>query len=169
METTSARKAAVRPDRREIVLGFSPETVHAPFVLRCGAALADYVLIILAPVVFLFLGRFYGEDGTALICGDLNKAGWMISIVIAVADLLLLPAVAGQSLGKIFAGLHIVSIDGSPARVKNIIFRQTVGYFLTLITLGLGFFISALNRSGRSLHDLISGTVVIKGRKERID
>ncbi len=169
METTSARKAAVRPDRREIVLGFSPETVHAPFVLRCGAALADYVLIILAPVVFLFLGRFYGEDGSALIGGDLNNAGWMIAIVIAVADLLLLPAVAGQSLGKMFAGLHIVSIDGSPARVKNIIFRQTIGLFLTLITLGLGFFISALNRSGRSLHDLVSGTVVIKGRKERID
>ena len=166
METTAPRKAAVRPERREVVLGFSPESVHAPFLLRCGALLLDYVFIIVAPVIFLFLGRFFGEDGTALINGELNNAGWLIAIVIAVADLILLPVVSGQSLGKICAGLHIVSIDGTPARFKNILVRQTLGYFLTLITLGLGFFLSAFNRSGRSLHDLISRTVVIKGRKE---
>ena len=166
MERTAPRKAAVRPERREVVLGFSPESVHAPFLLRCGALLLDYVLIIIAPVLFLFLGRFFGEDGTALINGELNNAGWLIAIVIAVADLILLPVVSGQSLGKICAGLHIVSIDGSPVRFKNILIRQTLGYFLTLITLGLGFFLSAFSRSGRSLHDLISRTVVIKGHKE---
>ena len=166
METTAPRKAAVRPERREVVLGFSPESVHAPFLLRCGALLLDYVFIIVAPVIFLFLGRFFGEDGTALINGELNNAGWLIAIVIAVADLILLPVVSGQSLGKICAGLHIVSIDGTPARFKNILVRQTLGYFLTLITLGLGFFLSAFNRSGRLLHDFISRTVVIKGRKE---
>lgn len=166
METTAPRKAAVRPERREVVLGFSPESVHAPFLLRCGALLLDYVLIIIAPVLFLFLGRFFGEDGTALIYGELNNAGWLIAIVIAVADLILLPVVSGQSLGKICAGLHIVSIDGSPARFKNILVRQTLGYFLTLVTLGLGFFLSAFSKSGRSLHDLITRTVVIKGHKE---
>ena len=166
METTAPRKAAVRPERREVVLGFSPESVHAPFLLRCGALLVDYVLVIVAPVIFLFLGRFFGEDGTALINGELNNAGWLIAIVIAVADLILLPVVCGQSVGKMFAGLHIVSIDGTAARFKNILFRQTLGYFLTLITLGLGFFVSAFSRSGRSLHDLISRTVVVKGHKE---
>ena len=166
METTVPRKAAVRPERREVVLGFSPQTVHAPFLLRCGALLMDYVLVILAPVAFLFLGRFFGEDGAALINGELNNAGWLIAIVIGVADLILLPVVSGQSVGKMIAGLHIVAIDGTPVRFKNILIRQTLGYFLTLITLGLGFFFSAFSRSGRSLHDVVSRTVVIKGHKE---
>src|SRR5215216_1351160 len=114
MQTTSAPRPAVRPKRREVVLGFSPETVHAPFLLRCGALFADYVLIISAPVMFLFAGRFFGQDGTALINGQLNNAGWLISLLIAIADLFLLPAVAGQSVGKMFAGIRIVGIDGSP-------------------------------------------------------
>jgi uncharacterized RDD family membrane protein YckC len=92
--------------------------------------------------------------------------GWLAAIIIAVADNILLPAVAGQSLGKMFAGIRIVDRDGSPASVRRIIVRQTLGYLTTVITFGFGFFLAAFSRSGRSLHDLIAGTVVIRGRKE---
>ena len=168
MKTTSAPRPAVRPYRKEVVVGFSPETVHAPFLLRCGAFLADYLLIIAAPVIFLFLGRFFGMDGSALINGELNNAGWLIAVIVAAADLVLLPAVAGQSVGKMFAGIRIVSIDGSPAKIGSMVFRQTAGYLLTAVTLGLGFFIAAFSRSGRSLHDFISRTVVIRAEKETV-
>jgi uncharacterized RDD family membrane protein YckC len=148
------------------VVGFSPEIVRAPFLLRCGALFADYLLIVSAPVIFLFAGRIFGQDGSALINGELNNAGWLVALIIAVADLVLLPAVAGQSVGKMFAGIRIVNIDGSPASVRRLILRQTVGYLTAIVTFGLGFFFAAFSRSGRSLHDLISRTVVIRGRKE---
>ena len=128
----------------------------------------DYLLIISAPVIFLFAGRFFGEDGTALLNGELNNAGWMIAVIIAVADTILLPAVAGQSIGKMFAGIRIVNIDGSPAKIRNIVLRQTLGYLTVLITGGLGFFISAFGGSGRSLHDFIARTVVIRAEKQTI-
>jgi uncharacterized RDD family membrane protein YckC len=147
------------------VIGFSPESVHAPFLLRCGALLVDYLLIIAAPVIFLFAGRFFGQDGSALINGELSNAGWLVAMIVTVADLVLLPAVAGQSVGKMFAGIRIVRIDGSPASVRSIVFRQTIGYITAVITFGLGFFFAAFSPSGRSLHDLISRTVVIRGRK----
>lgn|SRR5688572_14175887 len=165
MKTTSAPRPAVRPFRREVVIGFSPESVHAPFLLRCGALLVDYLLIIAAPVIFLFAGRFFGQDGSALINGELSNAGWLVAMIVTVADLVLLPAVAGQSVGKMFAGIRIVRIDGSPASVRSIVFRQTIGYITAVITFGLGFFFAAFSPSGRSLHDLISRTVVIRGRK----
>jgi uncharacterized RDD family membrane protein YckC len=169
MESTSARRPAVRAERREVVLGFSPEAVHAPFVLRCGALLADYLIVICVPVIFLFAGRFFGEDGSALINGELNNAGWLIAIIVAIADLILLPAVAGQSIGKMFAGIRIVNSDGTAANAGRIVLRQTVGYLVTSLTLGLGFMISAFTGSGRSLHDLLSGTVVIRGKKQFVD
>ena len=147
------------------MIGFSPESVHAPFLLRCGALLVDYLLIIAAPVIFLFAGRFFGQDGSALINGELSNAGWLVAMIVTVADLVLLPAVAGQSVGKMFAGIRIVRIDGSPASVRSIVFRQTIGYITAVITFGLGFFFAAFSPSGRSLHDLISRTVVIRGRK----
>lgn len=147
------------------MIGFSPESVHAPFLLRCGALLVDYLLIIAAPVIFLFAGRFFGQDGSALINGELSNAGWLVAMIVTVANLVLLPAVAGQSVGKMFAGIRIVRIDGSPASVRSIVFRQTIGYITAVITFGLGFFFAAFSPSGRSLHDLISRTVVIRGRK----
>ena len=169
MKTTSARRPAVRPFRSEVVIGFSPESVHAPFFLRCGALLIDYLLVVAAPVVFLFAGRFFGQDGTALVNGELNNAGWLVAVIIAVADLVLLPAVAGQSVGKMFAGIRIVRIDGAPATIRSIVLRQTLGYLTAVITFGLGFILAAFNRSGRSLHDLIARTVVIRGRKEIVN
>jgi uncharacterized RDD family membrane protein YckC len=128
----------------------------------------DYLLIIAAPVIFLFAGRFFGADGTVLINGELNNAGWLVSVIVAVADLLLLPAVAGQSIGKLIAGIRIVNIDGSPAKIRNIVLRQTVGYLIVLITGGLGFFLAAFVGSGRSLHDYLARTIVIRAEKQTV-
>ena len=128
----------------------------------------DYLLIIAAPVIFLFAGRFFGADGTALINGELNNAGWLVSAIVAVADLLLLPAVAGQSIGKVIAGIRIVNIDGSPAKIRNIVLRQTVGYLTVVLTGGLGFFLAAFVGSGRALHDYVARTVVIRAEKQTV-
>ena len=75
------------------------------------------------------------------------------------------PLLRGQTIGKMFAGLTILKTDGRPVRLGSMFLRNVVGYFLTLLTLGLGFFVSAINRSGRSLHDLIGGTVVVHAER----
>jgi uncharacterized RDD family membrane protein YckC len=54
-----------------------------------------------------------------------------------------------------------VRIDGTTPTVGAVAFRQTVGYFLTLASFGLGFLVSAFSSKGRALHDYLSGTVVI--------
>jgi uncharacterized RDD family membrane protein YckC len=43
--------------------------------------------------------------------------------------------------------------------------RNTIGYVLTVATLGLGFLIAAITPSGRALHDYVAGTIVIRGRR----
>jgi len=43
--------------------------------------------------------------------------------------------------------------------------RHFIGYPITVLTGGLGFFISILNIKGRAIHDYIAGTVVIYGRR----
>jgi uncharacterized RDD family membrane protein YckC len=149
------------PRNREIIVAFAPEQVKAPFFLRCGALLLDYVLIVAFPVVCLLLGRVSGDDGAKLLNGDWNSAGWLIAILFAVADLVLLPAFSGQSIGKIAAGLRIVKLDGTPASTGTILLRQTVGYLITLLTGGIGFMISVFSSKGRALHDYLTGTVVI--------
>jgi len=112
--------------------------------------------------------RSLGDDGSNLLSGDLNNLGWLIAVLIGLADLILLPVLIGQSVGKLLTGTRIVSKDGNESSISRILLRQTVGYFVTLLTFGLGFLIAAFNSSGRSLHDLLFGTMVIQAKKEPI-
>jgi uncharacterized RDD family membrane protein YckC len=162
MSAVSDRTVEVeRPGRREIVIGFSPETVRAPFLLRCGALIIDYIIVVAIPVIGLLLSRFAGNDGTKLLNEGLSNAGWLIGILVGVINMVFLPMFTGQTFGKIVTGLRIVRIDGTTPTVGAVAFRQTVGYFLTLASFGLGFLVSAFSSKGRALHDYLSGTVVI--------
>lgn len=154
--------AALRPSRNtEVVVDFKPEQVKAPFFLRCGALLTDYIVFISIPVIGLLLGRCMGNDGAKLIAGSLNDTGWLIAVLLGFTNFIVLPIFTGQTIGKMLAGLRIVRIDGGPVSTGSIIFRQTLGYILTIVTLGIGFLFSVISRKGRALHDYISGTIVI--------
>jgi hypothetical protein len=51
---------ATRPPRartKETYVDFRPETVRAPFLLRLGAILIDYILVVALPVLSLLLAR----------------------------------------------------------------------------------------------------------------
>lgn len=71
--------------------------------------------------------------------------------------------VSGQTPGKKLVRIQVVDAK----TLKNAsIFKLTlrfIGYFLSFITL-VGFFIGLFRHDKRSLHDLISGTAVIRER-----
>ena len=150
-----------RPGSREVIVGFSPEKVKAPFLLRCGALIIDYIIVIAIPVIGLLLSRFAGNDGAKLLNDGLNNAGWLIAVLVGIVNIVLLPMFSGQTVGKIVTGIRIVNIDGSAPSVRAIAIRQTGGLFLTLLSGGLGYFLSFFSSKGRALHDYITGTVVI--------
>jgi uncharacterized RDD family membrane protein YckC len=158
----TVERAPVRASRAaEIVVDFDAERVKAPFFLRCGALLTDYIVMVSVPVLALLLGRYLGNAGPVLLGGTLVEAGWLIAILIGFTNLIVLPMISGQSIGKMLARLRIMRADGSAASKRSILLRQTLGYLLSLLTLGLGFLLSLIDRRGRALHDYLSGTIVI--------
>ncbi|HXF42479.1 MAG TPA: RDD family protein [Pyrinomonadaceae bacterium] len=136
----------------------------APFLLRCGALLFDYTLFIVFPVGGMLIGRLLGYDGSRLISSDINNFAWLFGILIAAADLILLPIGTRQTLGKMLTGIEIVRYDGGKLATKAIILRQTVGYLLIIFTFGIGFLIAAITPGGRALHDFLFGTRVVRLR-----
>ena len=150
--------------RRETIVDFDPLNLRAPFFMRCGAAIIDYLLVISFPVCGLVLSRSLGNDGVRLINSEINNFAWLLAILVAVCDLVLLPWATGQSVGKLITGLRIVGLKGETATVRMILVRQIVGYILTLFTAGLGFFFSVFSPKGRALHDYAAGTIVVYGR-----
>lgn len=160
--------AVRRPSREEVIVGFDAERLKAPFILRCGALLIDYVLLVAAPVVALLLGRWMGDDGAKLLDSQLVNSSWLIAVLIGITNFILLPMFTCQSIGKMLTGLSVVKTDGSVPAFKNLILRHFIGYPLTFLTAGIGFIFSVANAKGRALHDLISGTVVIYGQKKNL-
>ncbi len=159
--------AVTRIKPEKIVVDFDAARLKAPFLLRCGAFLIDYILLVCIPVIALLLGRFYGVDGVKLLNSELSSTGWLIMLLLGLTNFVIFPMFSGQSIGKMLTGIRIVKNDGTPPTFFQLLLRHTVGYLLTALTFGLGFLFSALNQKGRALQDLVSGTVVIYG-KQRI-
>jgi uncharacterized RDD family membrane protein YckC len=155
--------AASRTD--EVVVKFDAKQLKAPFSLRCGALLIDYIIIVIIPIISLLIGRLMGEDGRKLLTSELSNAGWLIAFVLALSNFIIFPMFSSQTIGKMLTGLRIVKTDGTSAALGNLALRHLVGYPLTVLTLGLGFLLSILSSKGRALHDLISGTVVVYGER----
>ncbi len=147
----------------EKVIDFSPEALKAPFFLRIAAMCIDYMLVMSVPILWLLGSKFFGDGTNA----GISATVWLIVVLIWVIDFLLLPLFRGQTFGKMLAGITIVNRDGTPVRLGGLLLRNVVGYLLSLVTLGIGFLISAVNRTGRSLHDYVAGTIVVHGRKRQ--
>lgn len=154
-----------RAANSEKIMDFSPEQLAAPFLLRCGALMIDYIVIISIPVICMLISRYVGNDGAKLLNSELNNTGWLIAILLGLTNLIILPLFSGQSLGKMLTGLRIVAIDGRSVSFGTILVRHTFGYLFTVLTAGLGFLLAVVNKKGRALHDYIAGTVVIYGNK----
>ncbi len=168
----SARVERTVPVRRiktdQIIVNFDAERLKAPFLLRCGAILIDYILVISLPIISILISRATGVPDAKLLNNEFTNVGWLLMILLLLTNQIIFPLFSGQSIGKMLTGLRIVGIEGNASSFRQLIMRHLVGYPLTILTFGLGFLFAVLNKKGRALHDLIAGTVVIYGKKVEI-
>lgn len=137
------------------------QRLTAPFPLRCGALLIDYIAIVSIVVFGTLIARMLG-GGARAAGNSAETAAIMLSVFIALMNLIVLPGLTGLTLGKWATGLRIERIDGNPLGFGRALLRHFVGYPLSFALLGIGFLIAAVSVHGRGLHDMIAGTVVVR-------
>ena len=157
--------SSTRSSGKERIVDFSPERLQAPLSLRLAALFIDYMLLLSVPLVWLLFGKYLNDGGPAI---SLGPGVWVAVVILWLLDFLLLPLLRGQTLGKMLTGLTILNIDGSSIGLGRILVRNVFGYLVTALTFGLGFLMPAVNTSGRTLHDFLSGTIVVRGRKRLV-
>jgi uncharacterized RDD family membrane protein YckC len=163
MQATMSAKTesgkATRPD----VKRFERVRVRyrAPFALRCGAILIDYIMLALIMTFSTMVARMMG-GGARLAGGTAETVGILFTLVAAVLDLGVLAGLTGKTLGKWTTGLRIERTDASLPGIGWALLRHFVGYPVSFVLLGIGFLMAIVNPTGRALHDLIAGTVVIR-------
>ena len=134
---------------------------RAPFALRCGALLIDYILLALILTFSTMIARLMG-GGARMAGGTAEKVGIGLTLIAAVLDLGILAGLTGKSVGKFTTGLRIERAGGGAPGIPRALLRHFIGYPLSFLTFGLGFLMATVGTSGRALHDLISGTVVVR-------
>ncbi|NNN06591.1 MAG: RDD family protein [Elusimicrobia bacterium] len=122
--------------------------VAGGFWLRGGAYMIDSLVVSIVGALVFFPAP-----------APVQTAG---RILTAVAYFTFVPVLwNGRTLGKSAAGLAIVREDGGPLSHLTTVLRY-VGYLLSLLPLGLGFFAAAFTKNKRALHDFVAGTRVLQ-------
>jgi uncharacterized RDD family membrane protein YckC len=134
---------------------------RAPFALRCGALLIDYIVLALVLTFSIIIARLMG-GGARLAGGTAEKVGIILTLVVAVADLGVMAGLTGRSIGKWTTGLRIERTGGGAPGIPRALLRHFIGYPLSLIPFALGFLLVTVSSTGRALHDYIAGTVVVR-------
>jgi uncharacterized RDD family membrane protein YckC len=146
--------------------------VPGNFFLRFVAWLFDDIIVgMLTGVVVgmlwiagLLMGALFGNGGLLLA----GFALWFISIPVAIFTFFAYhikfetgPMQATPA--KKLLGLKIYDQNGGPISVGQSIGRILSMVFLSSLFLGLGYFLALFTEKRQALHDLVAGTVVIKG------
>jgi uncharacterized RDD family membrane protein YckC len=159
MPGTATETAPVRARPKSVIQSFA--RFRAPFSLRCGAILIDYIALAAIVAFSTLFSRMLG--GGARSWGSSSETfGLLLAIVVALLNLGVLPGLTGFTIGKWAAGLRILRENGSHIGIGRALVRHFIGYPLSFLTLGLGFLAVAFTSRGRGLHDLIAGTIVVR-------
>lgn len=155
-EAAVTRSQSGTRSRKQLVAGRP-----APFALRCGAMLIDYILLVGIVAFSTLIARMLG-GGARTAASSAETVGIVVATAVAVLNLGLLAGVTGRTVGKWATGLRVQRINGAEPGMGRAFLRHFVGYPLSFLTLGIGFLLAALSTRGRALHDLIADTIVVR-------
>lgn len=160
---------ALGPYRRADPAGDSLEGLPARYssyagVLSRGAALiVDYLVLVAAWVALTW---FTGEVAARGHLSDVGRAGLTAAASFVMAALYfaaLEGSRAQATLGKLALGLQVADVHGEPIGFARALARF-LGKLGSLFVLGVGFLMAVFNDRHRALHDVLTGTVVLKVR-----
>src|SRR6266699_5808590 len=104
-----------------------PVRYRAPFALRCGALLIDYILLALILTFSIMMARLMG-GGARMAGGTAEKFGILMTLVVAILDLGVFAGLTGKTVGKWTTGLRIERPDGRLPGIARALLRHFVGY-----------------------------------------
>ena len=126
---------------------------------RIAAGIADLLLLgAVDGLVVALTARLLGIPAAAAAGMPWLPLGAFL-VLLNLASVVTLTALGGQTLGKMAAGVRVVSLDGAPVTTSRAMVR-TVLSVLSLLPAGLGF-VGLLARSRRAGHDWLAGTRVV--------
>lgn len=154
------------PQEPEIIVEPEPEYATAGMFQRMVAFVIDSLLaviigwVIRMPVGIMNMLNLMDSKKEILFNYNINQ---IISYVAVVTYFILFTILLSATPGKMLMHIKVVSMD-KENRVWDIIFRETVGRFLSSILL-IGYIVGFFDKKRRCLHDRLGDTRVVANVK----
>lgn len=148
--------------------------VNAGFFVRLAAYLIDSLIVgaALLTVRIPFWISSWGTPDNILVRDLVFKYSFadIVIYVLGVLYFILLTYKTGSTIGKKALHLKVQSVEDRNMTLFEVAFRETVGRFLSSLAY-VGYFMMAVSKSKRGLHDFLSDTEVVyyHEKKEHVD
>ncbi|MFG1624645.1 RDD family protein [Kribbella sp. NPDC049227] len=124
-------------------------------------------LIVLSVLISLLAGFLIGGDASEALAVSLI---FIVILLVAVGYRVVMETLTrGRTLGKMVLGLKVVRDDGSSIRFRHALVRTLFWFFVDFapwFAACPGIVASLMNKQGKRIGDMVSGTVVIRERHQ---
>lgn len=105
-----------------------------------------------------FWVRFVASIIDGIFSAILLGIGWIVNIYLV--------GTSGYSIGKRVVGLKVIKENGKcPIGLVDALIRETIGKFVSVLILGIGYLMIAFDSNKQGLHDKIAKTYVVYEKK----
>lgn len=133
---------------------------YVGFWPRFGASIIDTILVIMItyPLLYSIYGNEFWETDQFI----MGMPDFLISWVFPIAATVLFWVYKSATPGKMALKAKVVDAKtgNAPSTQQSII--RYVGYYISLLPLGLGYFWVAFDAKKQGWHDKIAGTVIVR-------
>lgn len=149
------------------------EYEYAGFWVRLAAYLIDSVIVFFALlIVRLVVSGFMTAVKGTVLGGNILFHYNLKDIVLYIAEALyfiLCTYYTGTTLGKKALNLRVIRADGEEKlELFTVIYRETVGRFLSSVIMGVGYLIIGIDKEKQGIHDILCDTRVIYAKKIKV-
>ena len=133
---------------------------QAGFGLRYGAWMFDFLITLIAMMVFTFVVTAASHRSVVGSNTDLFIVAGL-TVLLFVVNFVVLAGLGGQTAGMRILGIYIVRVDGKPFSMKQALLRHLVGYPLSTAAFFLGFLWMLWDPRQQGWHDKLARTIVV--------
>ena len=135
----------------------------AGFGLRYGAWMFDFLITLIAMMMFTFIVTAVSHSSVLGSNTQLVMVA-LLTVLLFVLNFVVLAGSNGQSAGMRILGIYIVREDGRPFTIKDAAMRHLVGYPLSTVAFFLGFLWMLWDPRQQGWHDKIARTIVVMSK-----
>ena len=145
---------------------------YAGFWVRLAAYAVDSIIT----GAGLLVVKLFSAGMTALLKGTLLDGGVLFQYALTdillylsqVVYFVLFTYYTGTTLGKRLFNLKVTGADEGTLTFVNVLYRETIGRFLSGAIMGIGYIMAGIDKEKRGLHDILCDTRVIYSKTVKV-